>query len=59
MFLELSRVNIIVLRSAAHKLFIREVHLTFGIITLHRCRNMGNLRTTRIIMAAVRYIASG
>lgn len=43
MFLELSRVNITALRSEAQKLCLREVHLTFGITTLHTCTNMGNL----------------
>ena len=45
--------------SEAQKLCLREIHLTFGITTLHRCRNVGNLRATRIMMAAVRYITSG
>ena len=60
MFHELSRVNITVLKSEAQKLWPREVYLTsYGITMLHRYRNMGNLRMTRIIMAAVRYVASG
>lgn len=60
MFHELSRVNITALRSEAQKLGLREIHLTlYGVTTLHRCRNMGNLRTTRIMMADVHYVASG
>lgn len=59
MFNELSRVNIIQLRSQAQKLSLREVYLRSGITKLQKRRNMGNLRTTRIMMAAVRYVASG
>jgi hypothetical protein len=60
MFHELNRVNNTALKSEAQKLCLREVHLTsYGITTLHRYRNTGNLQTTRIMMAAIRYVASG